>query len=249
MTVGIDAIHPLWSPDGQTVVFTASGENRGYNLHSIAASGDGMATQLTMGESFDYPNSWAPDDKTLIYQACNISGSECDISSLVLGDELSSVKLLGSAAEERHAAISPDGRWIAYTSNRTGRDEIYVRSCPNLEGLMQISTEGGRDPRWSGQGSELFYLAPQSMMTVAVSANEDFEYGNPQPIFELDSGYTLTESRYQSFDVSIDVNFHIRRCHSIDSDHGRIAHGLEDVVGSLSHIGPLMEFPWRGVPS
>ncbi len=95
------------------------------------------------------------------------------------------VPLLQSAASEEQAQISPDGRWFAYTSNESGRDEVYVQSFPRPAGKWQVSTAGGGDPRWRADSRELFYIgADRRLMSVSVTAGEGFKSGAPIPLFD-----------------------------------------------------------------
>ncbi len=93
--------------------------------------------------------------------------------------------LLDEDFNESHAAVSPGGRWIAYVSNESGRDEIYVRPFPNVdEGKWRISKDRGSTPRWSPDGKELFYLSRNKMMVVSVQTDSTFTYGTPVVLFE-----------------------------------------------------------------
>jgi Tol biopolymer transport system component len=107
---------------------------------------------------------------------------------------------LVTPAQESHAAISPDGRWVAYASNETGRFEVYVQSFPTPGGKWQISTEGGDQPQWRRDGKELFFLAPsRKIMAVSVQDQATFQPGIPQALFEAAvnmSGLSDSRSRF-----------------------------------------------------
>ena len=83
----------------------------------------------------------------------------------------------------RHVYISPDGRYVAYASDKSGQPEIYVRSFPSGKGRWQVSTSGGVQPRWNGRGDELFYVEDDRLMVVSVDTDRGFTYGTPQPLF------------------------------------------------------------------
>ncbi len=99
--------------------------------------------------------------------------------------------LLSTPSSERDTAFSPDGRWIAYLSSETGRPEIYVAAFPGPGGRRQVSTAGGRQPKWRADGKELFYLdLGRQLMAVPVRTDGGFETGTPQPLFRTSSRRT-----------------------------------------------------------
>ena len=150
------ANHPLWTPDGKRVVF--SGARAGnVNLFWIPVDGSGPATRLTTNAAAQFPAAWTPDGRTLVFHQCT---SQCDIWALSMDGQTTKVwPVLQTPAQEFHAALSPDGRWLAYMSNESGRPEVYVQPFPGPGPRQQISTEGGWFPRWSSDGHALFYGA------------------------------------------------------------------------------------------
>ena len=112
--------------------------------------------------------------------------------------------LLATEFTESNPAVSPDGRWIAYRSDESGRNEVYVQRFPELGGRIQISTAGGTSPLWSSDGAELFYREGQAMMTVAVDGSgAAFRAGQPERLFE---GRYL-DDQTRNYDVAPDGRF------------------------------------------
>ena len=116
--------------------------------------------------------------------------------------------LLDTPADERNASIAPDGRWIAYESNKSGQFKIYVKPFPNVnDAEYQISTEGGRAPVWSPQGGELFFVGRDGLMTAAVQFTPGFKAGSPTALF--DAGSLVLDARFlgntgRTYDVAGD---------------------------------------------
>jgi hypothetical protein len=120
---------------------------------------------------------------------------------LSLEGELTTRVLLDSPSREGYPAISSDGRWIAYTSDETGRNEVYIQSFPNLGGKWPVSTEGGEQPIWSpGDGRELFYHNGEAMMAVTIETKPSLTPGKPTKLFE--DPYVFGRGR--DYDVSLD---------------------------------------------
>ena len=163
---------PLWTPDGERVVFRSNREPQG--LFWKAADGRGAVEPLLTGEevqqlTFLSPYDWSPDGNELIVHY-SAPGTAFDIGVLSMDGERAWQPLLNSAANEGDPALSPDGAWIAYQSNETGLSEVYVERFPDLGNKEQISTGGGQDPVWSFDGRELFYrdLSGARMMVVPI---------------------------------------------------------------------------------
>jgi serine/threonine-protein kinase len=129
------------------------------------------------------------DGQWLIYRLNGDSGSR-DIYAIRLGRDTTPIPLLTGRFAEQGAALSPDGKWLAYASDESGRDEVYVRPFPNTAaGRWQVSTTGGFAARWSHSGRELFYEAPTGdLMAMPVTSGPTFNPGAPQRLFPLGSG-------------------------------------------------------------
>ena len=155
-----DNSSPIWSPDGATIVF-ASQRNGKWGLYQTRSDGSGAEELLVESELPKAPMSWSPDGKRLVYwvQDPKTAG---DLWVLPMERRQEAREpFLATPADETHAQISPDGKWIAYTSNLTGRKEVWVRPFPSGLGQWRISpdasTFGGDWPRWNRNGKEIFY--------------------------------------------------------------------------------------------
>jgi serine/threonine protein kinase/Tol biopolymer transport system component len=146
----------VWTPDGRRVTFDLV--NTGVpNIYWQPVDGSSPIEQLTRGECFQWPGSWTPDGETLAFVEDHADmEAGYDIQLLHIRDR-KVTPFLNSRFDEKYPEISPDGRWIAYTSDESGRDEVYVQPFPGPGGKLQISNEGGVEPLWSRDGKELFY--------------------------------------------------------------------------------------------
>jgi Tol biopolymer transport system component len=197
---------PIWSPDGSRIAFSSLRKGN-WGIYQKPSNGTGSEELLLESDLIKAPMSWSPDGKSLVYWvgAPSTSGDEW---VLPLTGDRKPVPFLQTSFDERWPQISPDGKWIAYTSNETTRNEIYVRPFPSGEGTWQISTDGGIFARWRRDGKELFYMSVVSLgKLIGVKVNPvggTFEYGDPVELF--DSGYVNIghPSHYHTYAVSAD---------------------------------------------
>ena len=193
---------PRWTPDGRRVLYSSNVDgDRGVFVK--AADGTGAAERLTKGGTARQPRSVSPDGKWLLV-AGGSAKTQGDLSLVGLEGDHTPRPLLQSEATENNGEISPDGRWLAYTSDESSRLEVYVRPFPDVDkGRWQISTEGGTLPRWSRDGRELLYIAltSASMMSVAVRFdNATLAAAPPTKLFSM-TGYLV------GYDVAPDGRF------------------------------------------
>lgn len=170
---------PLWSPDGQRLMFMSNRDGP-ENLFWKLASGPGDGEPFYRSEeSHKHAQQWSEDGRYILFDTTN------DVWALPTSGDRKPFLVLGTEAGEGQPRLSPDSRWIAYTSDETGRSEVYVQPFPPSGPKWQISTAGGGQPRWRGDGKELFYLAlDRRLMAVSVRADASFHPGLPQPLFE-----------------------------------------------------------------
>ena len=182
-----DAVVPLWAPDGTRLVYTFFYPDF-QGLAWVRADGTGQPEQLVDAPRLLFPSAFTPDGSTLIYS--DSTSGPPDLYTLSLTGEHTEQPLLATKFSEGSAALSPDGHWLAYNSNETGQNEIYVRPYPNVDGgKWQVSTEGGGEPHWRGDGKELFYRKPGDPVTVVavpVESEPRFQSGTPVELFHGD---------------------------------------------------------------
>ncbi len=188
-TVGAsDDSSPVWSPDGRQLAFFSCCESGKSTLRIKDLSDTTSTGQSPFQSGFNAPFDWSSDGRFIIY-AQNEPTTQRDLWVLPLSGEQKPFPLLQTQFDEKSARFSPDGRWVAFMSNESGRDEIYVTRFDQPGEKWRISTAGGRSPRWRRDGKELFYLtADKKMMSVIIkSGAETFEAGAPTALFKIES--------------------------------------------------------------
>ncbi len=132
-------------------------------LYSKAADGSGPVERITRAQTRQIPYAWSKDGSKLVYGELDPE-TGWDIKSLSWDEPTSTTTLLGTTASEVNAAISPDGRWLAYQSDESGVHEIYVQDFPALSGKWLVSSGGGQWPKWDPNGAELYYRRDEVMV-------------------------------------------------------------------------------------
>jgi eukaryotic-like serine/threonine-protein kinase len=173
---GIDSV-PVWSPDATRLVFSSNRQTY-FGLYLKNSDGATDEKSIVQSEVGNFPSDWSRDGKYILY---------CRGPDLwfVTYPELQSSLFLKAPSVSRNGQFSPDGKWVAYASNETGKWEIYVTSFPDARGKWQISSSGGEQPRWRGDGKELFYLSSDGkMMAAPVTTGTHFDAGAPVVLFQ-----------------------------------------------------------------
>jgi Tol biopolymer transport system component len=192
----------VWSPDGSRLVFR-SNRSGVVELYERSAAGGGDDRPILSLETYRaaqlsqnvIPTDWSPDGRQIIFSAASL-GSGTDLWVLPLGDRERPSKLIGSPADEMHGNFSPDGRLVAYTTNESGRFEVYVETFPRSDRKWPVSTNGGYQPRWRADGREIYYLSnDRQLMAVAVGTGPSF--GIPKALFESRTAGVVTANRTQ----------------------------------------------------
>ena len=197
LTFGGNVQLPLWTPDGRWIVFNDNGTGR---VMSVLADNSAPPQPAGPPGRF-YPLNWAPDGRLL---ALNVSGTGNGLVRLALEAGATPEPVLRSASEGAGGvAVSPDGRWLAYMSNATGRYEIWVRPYPGPGAAVRVSPNEGVEPAWARGGDELYYLEPTRVMSVPVKTGARFEFGAPMVLF--DNQYA--RMGFPAYDVAADGRF------------------------------------------
>jgi serine/threonine-protein kinase len=196
-----DIHDPIWGPDGRRVVYH---EMNGGKLVMQTVGGMREVETLAQGLEAGTPDSWSAGGDLFAY-TLRSKGTGDDIWVRVMDGSSPAEPFLATEFNEQEAAISPNGKWIAYTSDETGSQEVFVRSYPDSGAAWQVSTDAGRDPIWSRDGKELYFVSGRKMMAVRVQATPDgaFAASRPEELFEGNVG----SGRTRDYDVGPDGRF------------------------------------------
>jgi Tol biopolymer transport system component len=174
----------VWSPRGDRIAFGSERGSRGFSdIYARLASGAGRDELILSTTNAKFPFAWTPDGNTILYIVAGTKGTEL-WGVPVTGDH-KPFPYLQNGFNVGNAQLSPDGRWVAYASNESGRNEIYVQSFPTPTAKGQVSLEGGNQPRWRRDMKELFYMAAdRRLMAVPVTIGAALQPGPPAVLFE-----------------------------------------------------------------
>ncbi len=184
------SLSPVWAPDGHSVVFssitsTTSNPAREQKIVRKWIDGSERTEVLISSKVAVYPDDWSRDGKWLLYENVT-SPTNFDLFLLPMEGDRTPQPYLQLPGIEAHSRISPDGRWVAYVSDESGKPEVYVQSFPKTGGgEWQISTRGGDQPFWRGDGRELFFIShDQKLMSVETKTGQQLEPGIPKMLFQ-----------------------------------------------------------------
>jgi len=172
---------PVWSPDGKTLLFDSVGETQKRGLYRIAADGSAAPQLIRETTISSHITSVAGGYAAVMV---NDPATSADLWLLTLGNPAEMRPFKQTPAAERQGTLSPDGHWMAYVSNESGRPEVYVEPVPGPGGRWQISTAGGEQPRWVRSGKEIVYRNGTKMMSAAVQIQPTFSAAKPVELFD-----------------------------------------------------------------
>ena len=194
-------LRAIWTPDGTRVTYTAQRAGD-FDVYTQAADGSGPAALLVDAPPEGrVPSSWTPDGRTLLLFG-NHPETKNDI--WVANMEGEETPFLVTDFDEAGPQVSPDGRWVAYTSDRPGEHRVFVQPFPQGGAPIAVSSGPGTEPVWSRNGDELFYRGESHLMAVPVNADGDFSVGRPVALFE-DSFVRNGNRSFPYYDVSLDA--------------------------------------------
>jgi serine/threonine-protein kinase len=190
---------PIWTPDGKRLTFSLAQEGP-WNIFWMPSDGSGAPERLAATQDAQWPGSWSPDGQVLAYTEASPTMGY-DIWVLSIRGQRKAQPFLQTPSNESGPTFAPDGRWLAYQSDESGRQEIYVRPFPGPGGKFQISTEGGTEPVWARDGRELFYRNGDKMMAAAIETKAGFAAAKPRYLFERPY-----EPAFYTFGANYDVS-------------------------------------------
>ena len=187
---------PIWSPDGEFVAYDANPGGVA-NIYKKRSTGAGNEEIVLKSDTAAYPYDWSTNGRYILYNKPGSKGIP-DIWVLPLTGDHTPFPYVNTDANESNAKFSPNGRWVAYSSNESGKDEVYVQAFPPTEAKWQVSTAGGSSPEWRSDGKELFYMSPaKKLMAVEVkTSGATFEQGIPSALFDIDVDVYNAPNRY-----------------------------------------------------
>ncbi len=200
LTFGSENLYPVWTPDGRSIAYTSRRSGIA-GLWWKPLDGSGQEEQLLAGSEIRFPNSITPDGKTLFFRE-TAAGTGFDIHSMTLDGDRSSTPVLVTAFNESSPQISPDGRWLAYVSDQSGRNEVYLRQWPGGAAEWQISADGGAEPVWDPSGRTLYFRRVPTVLAASL------EFGDAGVTVvrrdSLFSGPYYENIRWPEYDISPD---------------------------------------------
>jgi serine/threonine-protein kinase len=192
---------PVWSSDGTSILYASiDSTGRRTALRRVPADGSREPVEVGSAPTRAYVADASRDGGSVVLVYINVGAAgKADVVRLSLGKDAVVSPIAASPFDEYTASSSPDGRWVAYQSDESSRNEIYVRDSAGAGGRWQISTDGGEEPMWSSDGRELYYRSETRFMAVSVETRARFEAGTPRVLF--DGAYQMRSDSGISYDV------------------------------------------------
>jgi eukaryotic-like serine/threonine-protein kinase len=187
-------LDPQWSPDGRRIVYTSRAKGPG-DLYVKDASGTREAEPLLVTPDVKMVSDWSRDGAYILYSD-QATDTGWDVWALPMVGDKKPFPVVKTKFTELFATFSPDGKYVAYFSNESGRMEVYVQEFPEARNKWQVSTSGGNQPFWRGDGRELFYRAGSRLMAVPITTGANFSIGTPAELFQAPFANILTRSLY-----------------------------------------------------
>jgi len=194
-------VYPVWSPDASRLAF--SWDKEGNNEIYLKPAGGGPEERIWKDPRSGYPLDWSSDGRFLII-AVSDPKTRSDLWMLPLEGSRTPKPLLQTPFNESEARVSPDGRFLAYTSDESGRPEVYVQPFPSLSDKWQVSSQGGTKARWRRDGKELFYLADDGMLMSVDLKTGSFDASVPRPLFQTRTPRVDFPGFHSLYDVTPD---------------------------------------------
>jgi Tol biopolymer transport system component len=199
---------PLWSNNGKRLLWLSDrGGKNGFYLKSLDGGTVEESATLPVGVDLSFasaPSDWSRDGRFLLYTDLQ-EGNALHLWVLPMSEDRKPDRLLSGSSADIEGQFSPDGHWVAYSSNESGRWQVYVAPFPGPANKYQISTEGGQQPRWRRDGKELFFLSrDRKLMAVSLRTGPPFEFSEPTPLFETHAHEPITAEEFFTYDNSAD---------------------------------------------
>jgi serine/threonine-protein kinase len=199
LTFETENFYPVWAPDGRRIAYT-SRQAGVAGLFWKPSDGSGAAEQLVPGDEIRFPGAFSPDGEWLVYRETSPE-TGFDIYAAPVNGDQAPQPVLVTQFNEVSPVLSPDGRWLAYVSDESGRNEVYIRAFREGSARWQVSTGGGTEPVWSRDGRELFYRSGSAFMAAPIEADEAIHVGQREVLFEAPY---FRKMRWAQYDVHPD---------------------------------------------